>query len=86
MEAGRRIPDAEYRSIEKERRQALSQGLIACGLSMIEIAKRTRIGRATVARAINGEGIWYSSAIRLEYFLATINEREGSSREETHGG
>ena len=53
---------------------------------MIEIAKRTRIGRATVARAINGEGIWYSSAIRLEYFLATINEREGSSREETHGG
>lgn len=85
MEAGRRIPDAEYRSIEKERRQALSQGLIACGLSMIEIAKRTRIGRATVARAINGEGIWYSSAIRLEYFLSRY-EKEGSSREETHGG
>lgn len=85
MEAGRWIPDAEYRSIEKERRQALSQGLIGCGLSMIEIAKRTRIGRATVARAINGEGIWYSSAIRLEYFLSRY-EKEGSSREEAHGG
>lgn len=52
---------------------------------MIEIAKRTRIGRATVARAINGEGILYSSAIRLEYFLSRY-EKEGSSREEAHGG
>lgn len=69
MLEGKAVPDSVFREIEESSKRRLSEMIRHSGLPVMKIAQQTGIGRAAIRRAIEGKGIRFDTAVRLEYFL-----------------
>ena len=63
------IPEREFDTYTRERRDRLAADIAASGLSHNHIANGTRLGRKTVSRAARGLDVLATAADRIAYYL-----------------
>lgn len=61
--------ERDFAQVETSRKQQLAVLIRASGLTLSHIARGAHIERRAVRRAVDGDGIRFDTAVRIEYYL-----------------